>query len=140
MHIEPEAKEIIMTVLKDRDVDSIVVDIVDDNGQDTIALGVGLSGDADYVTVIDGVNVIASPATLEALENVVFITDDNGKLAVVEMRGCGCGCGCGGHEDGENCGCEGHDHEGGCGCGGHGAEHQHSHSHEGGCGCGHHHE
>ena len=43
MRIEPEARQIIMAVLQEREADSIVLDIVDDNGQDTIALGVGLA-------------------------------------------------------------------------------------------------
>ena len=138
MRIEPEAREIIMAVLEDKGADSIVVNIINDNGNDTIALGIGLAAEADFVTTVDGVSVIVSPENLEALENVVFLVTEEGKLGVVELRSCGCGCGCGGHEDGEGCGCEGHDHEGGCGCGGHDHEHEHAH-HEGGCGCGHNH-
>ena len=131
MRIEPEAREIIMNVLDGREADSIVIDIVTEGGNDTIALGVGVSSEAEFVSEIDGVKVIATPETLDVLERVIFIAQE-GQLAVVEP--CGCGCGCGGHEDGESCGCEGHDHEGGCGCGGH--DHEHEHAHEGGCGCG----
>ncbi len=139
MHIEPEARQIIMTVLEDRDVDSIVVEIINKAGNNTISLGVGKSAEADYVTQVDGINVISTPETLEALDNIVFIVDEEGKLAVVQMSCCGGHeggeCGCGGHEGGE-CGCDGH--EGGeCGCGGH--EGKHSHEHKGGCGCGHNH-
>ena len=146
MRIEPEAREIILAVLQDRNLDSIKLDIINENGMDTIALDVGNAYGTDNVTIIDGVSVIASMETLSVLENAVFISD-NGRLSVVEMRGCGCGCGCGGHDDGE-CGCGGHEHgegsccgghehgEGGC-CGGH--EHEHTHNHEGSgcCGCAH---
>ena len=138
MHIEPEARQIIMTVLEDRDVDSIVLEIINEDGNSTISLGVGKSAEADYVTQIDGINVIATPETLEVLQNAVFIVDEEGKLAVVQMGCCGGHeggeCGCGGHEGGECCG---GGHEGGECCGGH--EHGHSHEHHGGCGCDHNH-
>ena len=131
MRIEPEAREIIMAVLEDKGADSIVVNIINDNGNDTIALGIGLAAEADFVTTVDGVSVIVSPENLEALENVVFLVTEEGKLGVVELRSCGCGCG--GHEGDEGCGCGDHEGEGcGCGC------HEHAH-HEGGCGCGHNH-
>lgn len=151
MYFTPEAKLIIDKVLEERDFDCIRLDIVKEDGQDTVSLAIGKSSSAEPVTEIDGVRVIASGKTLQALAKVVFVVDAEGHLSIRELGGCGhnsegCGCGhdeseggccCGGgHEHGEGgCGCDHgeheHHHEGGC-CGG--ANHEHG---EGGCGCEH---
>ncbi len=144
MYFKPEAKFIIDKVLEERDFDCIRLDIVNEDGQDTVALEIGRGSSAETITEIDGVRVIASNETMQALANVVFVVDEDGHLSIRELGGCGCnhseGCGCD-HGDGEGCCCEdGHEHgEGGCGCGGENHDGGgcgcggHGHSHEGGC-------
>ncbi len=143
MQITPEAKLVIDSVLETRECDCISLEIVNDNGKDAISLQVGFSSevDASLIHVVDGVNVIATEETMSALNDIIFVLDEDGRLSLMQPS-CGCGGGCcggDGHDDGGCCCGEGHDHEGGCCGGGEG----HHHDHEGGCcggGEGHHHD
>lgn len=126
MKITNEAKEAILALLKENEVDTLNVSVTHDGHHHSINLEIGNKDEFDRVISINDMNVAISEEDENALEHIVLDLRDGELFLFDEGHHC---CHGHGHHDGEGC-CHDHEHnhEEGC-C------HNHEH-HEGECCCG----